>query len=127
MEEIKETVEVEAGITLKPSQPEPVSGSGVQEPARPEKAGQTLDSDASAQMSGAPSGQPEQQAPALRVINPASEADRGMTAASAQTAAAVTPSAAQAAPAAGGMTDEELARKALQAARKAGSHKGGRR
>ena len=127
VEEIKETVEVEAGITLKPSQPEPVSGSGVQEPARPEKAGQTLDSDASAQMSGAPSGQPEQQAPALRVLNPASEADRGMTAASAQTAAAVTPSAAQAAPAAGGMTDEELARKALQAARKAGSHKGGRR
>ena len=43
----------------------------------------------------------KQPAPSLRVLNPASEAGRGMT-------------------------DEELARKALQAARKAGSHKGGR-
>ena len=112
VEEIKETVEVEAGITLNASRTEYVSA---QQPDTP--AVQTAQ---------------KQPAPSLRVLNPASEAGRGMTAASAQAAATAAPPAAPvaepiAAAPAGGMTDEELARKALQAARKAGSHKGGRR
>lgn len=120
VEEIKETVEVEAGITLDASQPENVS--------------QTPDADASAQQPAAPADQSVeiQPSPSLRVLNPASEAGRGMAAASTQAAATAAPPAAPVtapnpASAAGGMTDEELARKALQAARKAGSHKGGRR
>ena len=123
VEEIKETVEVEAGITLNASRTEYVSGSGARESSQPEAVPQTPEADASAQ-------QPD--TPSLRVLNPASEAGRGMTAASAQAAATAAPPAAPAAEPiaaapAGGMTDEELARKALQAARKAGSHKGGRR
>ena len=132
VEEIKETVEVEAGITLKrsASRPEPVSGSAVREASQPETASQTPDADASAQQPAASADQSDEKrpAPSLRVLNPASEAGRGMAAASTQAAATAAPSAAPVtAPLTGGMTDEELARKALQAARKAGSHKGGRR
>ena len=109
VEEIKETVEVEAGITLNASRTEYVSGSGARESSQPEAVPQTPEADASAQQPDTPAVQTAQKqpAPSLRVLNPASEAGRGMTAASTQ--------------------DEELARKALQAARKAGSHKGGRR
>lgn len=134
VEEIKETVEVEAGITLNASRTEYVSGSGVRESSQPEAVPQTPEADASAQQPDTPAVQTAQKqpAPSLRVLNPASEAGRGMTAASAQAAATAAPPAAPvaqpiAAAPAGGMTDEELARKALQAARKAGSHKGGRR
>ena len=134
VEEIKETVEVEAGITLNASRPEPVSGSGVREASQPEAVSQTPDADASARQPATSADQSEekQPAPSLRVLNPASEAGRGMTVASTQAAATAVPPAAPvkapaAAPLTGGMTDEELARKALQAARKAGSHKGGRR
>ena len=104
VEEIKETVEVEAGITLNASRTEYVSGSGARESSQPEAVPQTPEADASAQQPDTPAVQTAQKqpAPSLRVLNPASEAGRGMT-------------------------DEELARKALQAARKAGSHKGGRR
>lgn len=134
VEEIKETVEVEAGITLNASRTEYVSGSGARESSQPEAVPQTPEADASAQQPDTPAVQTAQKqpAPSLRVLNPASEAGRGMTAASAQAAATAAPPAAPvaepiAAAPAGGMTDEELARKALQAARKAGSHKGGRR
>lgn len=131
VEEIKETVEVEAGITLNASRTEYVSGSGARESSQPEAVPQTPEADASAQQPDTPAVQTAQKqpAPSLRVLNPASEAGRGMTAASAQAAATAAPPAAEpiAAAPAGGMTDEELARKALQAARKAGSHKGGRR
>ena len=134
MEEIEETVEIEAGITRSASRPEPVSGSAVREASQPETASQTLDADASAQQPAASADQSEEKrpAPSLRVLTPASEAGRGMAAASTQAAATAAPSAAPSAapvtaPLTGGMTDEELARKALQAARKAGSHKGGRR
>ena len=131
VEEIKETVEVEAGITLNASRTEYVSGSGARESSQPEAVPQTPEADASAQQPDTPAVQTAQKqpAPSLRVLNPASEAGRGMTAASTQAAATAAPPAAEpiAAAPAGGMTDEELARKALQAARKAGSHKGGRR
>ena len=134
VEEIEETVEIEAGITRSASRPEPVSGSAVREASQPETASQTLDADASAQQPAASADQSEEKrpAPSLRVLTPASEAGRGMAAASTQAAATAAPSAAPSAapvtaPLTGGMTDEELARKALQAARKAGSHKGGRR
>lgn len=134
VEEIKETVEVEAGITLNASRTEYVSGSGVRESSQPEAVPQTPEADASAQQPDTLAVQTAQKqpAPSLRVLNPASEAGRGMTAASTQAAATAAPPAAPvaqpiAAAPAGGMTDEELARKALQAARKAGSHKGGRR
>ena len=131
VEEIKETVEVEAGITLNASRTEYVSGSGARESSQPEAVPQTPEADASAQQPDTPAVQTAQKqpAPSLRVLNPSSEAGRGMTAASAQAAATAAPPAAEpiAAAPAGGMTDEELARKALQAARKAGSHKGGRR
>ena len=134
VEEIKETVEVEAGITLNASRTEYVSGSGARESSQPEAVPQTPEADASAQQPDTPAVQTAQKqpAPSLRVLNPASEAGRGMTAASTQAAATAAPPAAPvaqpiAAAPAGGMTDEELARKALQAARKAGSHKGGRR
>ena len=134
VEEIKETVEVEAGITLNASRTEYVSGSGARESSQPEAVPQTPEADASAQQPDTLAVQTAQKqpAPSLRVLNPASEAGRGMTAASAQAAATAAPPAAPvaepiAAAPAGGMTDEELARKALQAARKAGSHKGGRR
>lgn len=134
VEEIKETVEVEAGITLNASRTEYVSGSGARESSQPEAVPQTPEADVSAQQPDTPAVQTAQKqpAPSLRVLNPASEAGRGMTAASAQAAATAAPPAAPvaepiAAAPAGGMTDEELARKALQAARKAGSHKGGRR
>lgn len=134
VEEIKETVEVEAGITLNASRTEYVSGSGARESSQPEAVPQTPEADASAQQPDTLAVQTAQKqpAPSLRVLNPASEAGRGMTAASTQAAATAAPPAAPvaepiAAAPAGGMTDEELARKALQAARKAGSHKGGRR
>lgn len=130
VEEIEETVEIEAGITRSVSRPEPVSGSAVREASQPETASQTPDADASAQQPAASADQSEEKrpAPSLRVLTPASEAGRGMAAASTQAAATAAPSAAPVtAPLTGGMTDEELARKALQAARKAGSHKGGRR
>lgn len=130
VEEIEETVEIEAGITRSASRPEPVSGSAVREASQPETASQTPDADASAQQPAASADQSDEKrpAPSLRVLNPASEAGRGMAAASTQAAATAAPSAAPVtAPLTGGMTDEELARKALQAARKAGSHKGGRR
>ena len=130
VEEIEETVEIEAGITRSVSRPEPVSGSAVREASQPETASQTPDADASAQQPAASADQSEEKrpAPSLRVLTPASEAGRGMAAASTQAAATAAPSAAPVtAPLTGGMTYEELARKALQAARKAGSHKGGRR
>lgn len=136
VEEIKETVEIDAGIARSASRPEPVSGFAVREASQPETASQTPDGDASAQQpvtaASADQSEEKQPAPSLRVLNPASEAGRGMAAASTQAAATAAPSAAPvtspvASPLTGGMTDEELARKALQAARKAGSHKGGRR
>ena len=89
VEEIKETVEVEAGITLNASRTEYVSGSGARESSQPEAVPQTPEADASAQQPDTPAVQTAQKqpAPSLRVLNPASEAGRGMTAASAQAAA----------------------------------------
>ena len=93
VEEIKETVEVEAGITLNASRTEYVSGSGARESSQPEAVPQTPEADASAQQPDTPAVQTAQKqpAPSLRVLNPASEAGRGMTAASAQAAATAAP------------------------------------
>ncbi|MFQ9651865.1 MAG: hypothetical protein ACLRZZ_17965 [Enterocloster sp.] len=54
VEEIKETVEVEAGITLNASRTEYVSGSGARESSQPEAVPQTPEADASAQQPDTP-------------------------------------------------------------------------
>ena len=79
-------------------------------------AGQGLDAEQSQTAAQAP--QTAAQAP--QTVAQAPQAAAAQAAATAVSTATVTPLA-------GGISDEELARKALQAARKAGSHKGGRR
>ena len=79
VEEIKETVEVEAGITLNASRTEYVSGSGVRESSQPEAVPQTPEADASAQQPDTPAVQPAQKqpAPSLRVLKPGVRSRQG--------------------------------------------------
>ena len=96
VEEIKETVEVEAGITLNASRTEYVSGSGARESSsrRPCRRHRKQTHPRSSRTRRSPDCT-EAAGSVTAGVKPASEAGRGMTAASAQAAATAAPPAAE--------------------------------